>query len=222
MTRLSILCVTLCLLLAACATTFLGENDPKYGAPKGGQLDNALACAVDLALADGDPLTRRADALPNEVKGSQASQSALHKLEDGATNSWQGREAFYSLTAGPFFTWRGQSVRSAYVRMQASDGVREWSGFAVRDSQNIWHFADRVHRWSGADTLAFYKGIDRPGDGQVNSWNGDAGACKLIIRSTDIRGNIIVRDFSLHIADVTLEGAVTRQAKQPWQLENAR
>ena len=222
MTRLFILSATLCLVLAACGTTFLGENDPKYGAPKGGQLDNTLAGAVDLALAAGDPLMQGADALPNEVKGSQASQAALHKLQDGATNSWQGREAFYSLTAGPLFTWRGLPVRSAHIRMQASGDVREWSGFAVLDSQNIWHFADRVHRWSSADTLAFYKGIDRPGDGQVNTWDGDAGPRALIIQRTDIKGNIIVRDFSLQIGDVTLEGAVSRQAKQAWRLENAR
>ena len=223
MTRLFILCAALCLLLAACGgPTFLGENDPKYGAPKGGQLDNVLACAVDLTLAGGNPLTRGADALPNEVKGGQASQAALHKLQDDATNSWQGREAYYSLTAGPLFTWRGLPVRSAHVRMQASDGVREWSGFAVRDKQNIWHFADRVHRWSNADTLAFYKGIDRPGDGQVNSWNGDAGPCALTIQKTDMRGNIIVRDFSLQIDALTLEGAVSRQAKQAWRLENTR
>jgi hypothetical protein len=215
-------CAALCLFLAACGPTFLGENDPEYGAPKGGQLDNALACAVDLALAGGDPLMRGTEALPNEVKGSQASQAALHKLQDNETNSWQGRGGFYSLKAGPLFKWRGQAVRSVYVRMQGSDGVKEWSGLALRDGQNIWHFVDRVQRWSNADTLAFYKGIDRPGDGQANNWNGDAGPCVLTIRDTDIKGNIIVRGFSLQIGGVTVEGTISRQAKKAWQLEDAR
>ena len=222
MKRLCLLCAALCLLLSACGPTFLGENDPEYGAPKGGQLDNALACAVDLALAGGDQLTRGSDALPNEVKGGEASQASLHKLPDGGINSWRGREAFYSLTAGPAFKWREQSVRSVQVRMQAADGVKEWSGLTVRDSRNIWHFVDRVHRWSSADTLAFYKGIDRPGDGQGNSWNGDAGSCTLTIKKTDIRGNIIVRHFSLQIGGVTMEGAVSRQEKRAWQLEELR
>jgi len=211
-----------CLFLIACGPTFLGENDPEYGAPKGGQLDSALACAVDLALAGADPLTLGTDALPNEVKGGEAPQASLHKLQDGGTNSWRGREAFYSLTAGPVFKWRGLSVRSVDVRMQASDGVREWSGFAVRDSQNVWHFADRVHRWSSADTLAFYKGIDQPKDGHSSSWNGNAGPCSLILQDTDIKGNSIVRNFSLRISDVTVEGVVSRQAKKAWQLEDAR
>jgi hypothetical protein len=217
------LCTALCLLLSACGgPTFLGENDPEYAAPKGGQLDNALACAVDLALVGGDPLMRGTDALPNEVKGGEASQAALHKLQDGATNSWRGRDAFYSLTAGPPFKWRGQIVRSAYMRMQSSDGVKEWSGVAVRDRQNVWHFVDRVQRWSSADTLAFYKGIDQPKDGQGNNWNGDAGPCSLILQGTDVRGNIIDRKFSLQIGTVTVEGAVSREAKKPWQLEDVR
>ena len=222
MKRLYSSCLALCLLLSACGPTFLGENDPEYGAPKGGQLDNALACAVDLALSGGDPLERGTDALPNEVKGGTASQASLHKLLDGGTNSWRGREAFYSLTPGPAFKWRGQPVRSVQVRMQSPGGVKEWSGIAVRDSQNVWHFVDRVQRWSNADTLAFYKGIDRPGDGRDNSWNGDAGACALTLRDTDIKGNSIVRHFSLRIGDVTVEGAVSRQAKKAWQLEEAR
>ena len=222
MKRLYVLCAALCLLLIGCGPTLLGENNPKHGAPKGGQLDNALACAVDLALAGGNPLMHRSDVLPNEVKGAEASQASLHRLQDGGTNSWQGREAFYSLTVGPLFTWRGQAVRSTHVRMQTSDDVKEWSGFAVRDSQNIWHFIDRVQRWSSADTLAFYKGIDRLGDGQSNSWNGDAGPCSLTLKNTDLRGNIVVRNFSLQIGDVTVEGIVNRQAKKPWQLEEAR
>jgi len=222
MKRLCILCAVFCLLLAACGPTLLGENSPEYGAPKGGQLDSALACAVDLAFAGGNPLMRGTDALPNEVKGGEASQAALHKLQDGETNSWRGREAFYSLTAGPIFKWRGQPVRSARIRMQAADGVKEWSGIAVRDSQNVWHFADIVQRWSNADTLAFYKGIDHPKDGQGNSWNGDAGPCSLILQNTDVRGNIVVRKFSLHIGDVTVEGSVSREAKKAWQLEDAR
>jgi len=222
MKRLSLFCAALCLLLAACGPTFLGENDPEYGAPKGGQLDNALACAADLALAGGDPLTRGTDALPNEVKGGQAPQAALHKLYDGETNSWQGREAFYSLTAGSLFKWRGQPVRSVVIRMQRADGVKEWSGIAVRDSQNIWHFVDRVHRWSSADTLAFYKGIDQPRDGQAHSWNSEAGSCSLTLRDTSIRGNVIDRGFSLQIGDVTMEGSIHRQAKKPWQLGDVR
>ena len=222
MKRLCLLCAALCLLLSACGPTFLGENDPEYGAPKGGQLDNALASAVDLALADGDPLMRGSDALPNELKGSEASQASLHKLPDGGTNSWRGRAAFYSLTAGPVFKWREQPARSVHVRMQTADGVKEWSGLALRDNRNVWHFVDRVQRWSNADTLAFYKGIDRPGDGQSNSWNGDAGPCSLTIRNTDIRGNTIVRHFSLQIGAVTLEGAVSRQEKRAWQLEEIR
>ena len=222
MKRLCLLCVALCLLLSACGPTFLGENDPEYGAPKGGQLDNALAVAVDLALVGGDPLMQGSNALPNEVKGGEASQASLHKLQDGGTNSWRGREAFYSLTAGPIFKWREQPARSVHVRMQAADGVKEWSGLAVRDSRNVWHFVDRVQRWSNADTLAFYKGIDRPGDGQGNSWNGDAGACSLTVHNTDIRGNIIVRKFSLQISGTTLEGTVSRQAKRAWQLEDIR
>jgi hypothetical protein len=165
---------------------------------------------------------RGTDALPNEVKGGEAAQASLHKLQDGGTNSWRGREAFYSLTAGSAFKWREQHVRSAYVRMQGPDGVREWSGIAVRDSQNVWHFVDRVQRWSSADTFAFYKGIDRPGDGQDHTWNGDAGPCSLTLKNTDIRGNIIVRNFSLRISDVTIEGAISRQEKKAWQLEEAR
>ena len=222
MKRLCICCSMLCLLLVACGPTFLGENDPAGGAPKGGQLDSALACAVDLALAGGDPLMRGTDALSNEVKGGEASQAALHKLQDGGTNSWRGREAFYSLTAGPMFKWRGRSARSAYVRMQDSGGVREWSGVAVRDDQNVWRFVDRVPRWSSADTLAFYKGIDQPKDGQGNNWSGDAGPCSLILRNTDIKGNIIAREFSLHIGDVIVEGTLSRQAKKAWQLEEVR
>jgi len=222
MKRLYMLCAAFCLLLAACGPTFLGENDPEYGAPKGGQLDSALACVVDLALAGGDPLMRGTDALPNEVKGGAASQAALHKLQDDGTNSWRGREAFYSLTAGPIFKWRGQPVRSARLRMQAADDVKEWSGLAVRDSQNVWHFVDRAQRWSNADTLAFYKGLDQPKDGQGNSWNGDAGPCTLILQNTDIRGNTIVRNFSLRVGDVTVEGSVSRVAKKAWQLEDAR
>ena len=222
MKRLYILCAALCLLLNACGPTFLGENDPEFGAPKGGQLDNALSCAVDLALSDGDPLTRRTNALPNEVKGGEASQASLHKLQDDGTNSWRGREAFYSLTAGPAFKWREIPVRSVHVRMQGPDGVREWSGIAVRDSQKVWHFIDRVQRWSNADTLAFYKGIDRPGDGQASSWSGDAGPCSLTLQNTDIRGNIIARHFSLRIGDVTVEGTVSRQEKKTWQLEEVR
>jgi hypothetical protein len=219
MNRLFALCAALCLLLSACGPTFLGENDPEYGAPKGGQLDSALACAVDLALAGGDPLMRGSATLPNAVKGGEALQAALHKLQDGGTNSWRGREAFYSLTAGAVFKWRGHPVRSAYVRMQGDNDVQAWSGFAVRDSQNIWHFADRVQRWTNADTLAFYKGIDQPKDGQSYSWNGDAGSCSLIIQNTDIKGNVIIRNFSLQIGGVTVEGIVSRQAKQAWQLE---
>jgi hypothetical protein len=222
MKRLCLLCAALCLLLSACGPTFLGQNDPEYGAPKGGQLDSALASAVDLALADGDPLMRGSDSLPNEVKGGEASQAALHKLPDGGTNSWRGRTAFYSLTAGPVFKWRDQHARSAHVRMQNADGVQEWSGLALRDSRNVWHFVDRVQRWSSADTLAFYKGIDRPGDGQSNSWNGDAGPCSLTIQKSDVRGNIIVRHFSLQIGGVTLEGVVSRQEKRAWQLEEIR
>jgi hypothetical protein len=222
MKRLYIFCAALCLLLVACGPTFLGEKDPGYGAPEGGQLDNTLACAVDLALAGGEPLTGGSDALPNEVKGGAAPQAALHKLQDGGTNSWQGRGAFYSLTAGPILTWRGQAVRSAQVRMQSPDGVREWSGIAVRDSQNVWHLVDRVHRWTSADTLAFYKGIDQPGDGQSHTWNANAGPGSLILQNTDIRGNIIVRNFSLRIGDVTVEGSVSRQANKAWQLEQAR
>ena len=222
MKRLYLLCAALCLLLSACGPTFLGENDPEYGAPKGGQLDNALACAVDLALADGDPLVRGSDALPNEVKGGEASQASLHKLPDGGTNSWRGREAFYSLTAGPVFKWREQPARSVHMRMQTTDGVQEWSGLALRDSRNVWRFVDRVQRWNSADTLAFYKGIDRPGDGQSHSWNGDAGPCSLTIQNTDIRGNTIVRHFSLQIGGVTLEGTVSRQEKRAWQLEEVR
>ena len=222
MKRQSILCAALCLLLAACGPTFLGENDPEYGAPKNGQLDNALACAVDLALAGGDPLMRGTDALPNEVKGGQAPQAALHKLNDGETNSWQGRGVFYSITAGPLFKWRGQPVRSAYVRMQSADGVKEWSGIAVRDSQNVWRFVDREHRWSNADTLAFYKGIDQARDGNANSWNSEAGSCSLTLRDTDIKGNVIVRGFSLQIDGVTVEGSIRRQVKKPWQLEDVR
>jgi hypothetical protein len=106
--------------------------------------------------------------------------------------------------------------------MQSPDGVKEWSGIAVRDNQNVWHFVDRVQRWSNADTLAFYKGIDRPGDGQGNSWNGDAGPCSLTLQNTDVRGNIILRNFSLRIGDVTVEGAVSRQEKKAWQLEDVR
>jgi len=222
MKRLHILCTALCLLLCACGPTFLGENDPKFGAPKGGQLDNALACAVDLALAGGDLLLQGTNALPNEVKGGAASQAALHRMEGGGTNSWQGRESFYSLTAGPAFTWRGQPVRSTHVRMQGPDGVKEWSGLALRDSQNTWIFTDRAQRWSSADTLAFYKGIDQPADGKGNSWNGDAGSCVLILRNTDIKGNTIVRGFSLQINGVTLEGAVSRRENAPWQLEDIR
>ena len=222
MKRLCISCAALCMLLGACGPTFLGQNDPEYGAPKGGQLDSALACAVDLALAGDDPLARGSETLPNEVKGGAAAQASLHKLQDDASNSWRGRETFYSLTAGPIFKWRGQSVRGAYVRMQGADGVKEWSGIAVRDSQNVWHFVDRVQRWSNADTLAFYKGIDRPGDGQGNSWNGDAGPCSLTLRNTDVRGNIINRNFSLRIGDVTVEGVVSRQEKKAWQLEDIR
>jgi hypothetical protein len=222
MKRLLIYCVALCLLLGACGPTFLGENDPEYGAPKGGHLDNALACAVDIALAGGDVLSRGTDSLPNEVKGGQAAQASLHKLLDDRTNSWQGREAFYSLTAGPGFTWRGQYVRSVYLRMQSADGMKEWSGLAVRDSQNVWFFVDRVQRWSSADTLAFYKGVDRPGDGQNNSWSGGAGPCSLTVRNTDIKGNIIVREFSLQVGGVTVEGSVSRQEKRAWRLEDAR
>ena len=223
MKRLCLLCAAICLLLCACGgPTFLGENDPTYGAPKGGQLDNTLACAVDLALAGGDPLTRGANALPNEVKGGAASQASLHKLQDGATNSWSGREAFYSLTAGSPFKWRGQPVRSVSVRMQSPDGVREWSGAAVRDSQNVWHFVDLARRWSNADTLAFYKGIDRPGDGQDSTWNGDAGSCSLTLRNTEVKGNGIVRHFSLRIGDVLVEGLVSRLEKKAWQLEDVR
>ena len=222
MKRLSMLCAALCLFLNACAPTFMGENDPEYGAPKGGQLDSTLACAVDLALAGGDPLERTAHDLPNEVKGGQASQAALHKLQDNETNSWRGREAFYSLTAGPLFNWRGQPARCAAVRMQGADGVKEWSGVAVRDSRNVWHFVDRVQRWSAADTLAFYKGIDQPKDGQANAWNGNAGSCGLIIQNTDIKGNVILRKFSLQINGVTVEGVVRREAKKAWQLEEAR
>ena len=222
MKRLCTLCAVFCLLLSACGPTFLGEQDPEFGAPKGGQLDNALACSVDLALAGGDPLIRGTDALPNEVKGGAAAQAALHKLQDDETNSWRGREAFYSLTAGPIFKWRGQPVRSAYLRMQASDGVREWSGIAVRDSQNIWHFVDRVQRWSNADTLVFYKGIDQPKDGQNNSWSSDAGTCSLSVQNTDLKGNVIARNFSLRIGDVVVEGTVIRQAKKPWRLEDVR
>ena len=222
MKRLCILCAAFCLFLAACGPTFLGENDPEYGAPKDGQLDSALACAVDLALAGGDPLTRRTDALPNEVKGGEAPQAALHKLQDGGTNSWRGREAFYSLTAGPIFKWRGQPVRSVHMRMQGADGVKEWVGIALRDDKNIWHFVDRAQRWSTADTLAFYKGVDQPKDGLGNSWNGDVGACALILKDTDIKGNVIVRNFSLQVGGVTVEGSLSRQAKKPWQLEDAR
>jgi len=222
MKRLYILCAAFCLFLTACGPTLLGANDPASGAPKGGQLDSALACAVDLAFAGGNPLLRGTDALPNEVKGGEASQAALHKLQDGGTNSWRGREALYSLTAGPLFKWRGEPVRSVLVRMQAADGVKEWSGLAVRDSQNIWHFVDVVQRWGDADTLAFYKGIDQPKDGQGNSWNCNAGPCSLILQHTDIRGNIIVRNFSLHIGEVTVEGTVSREAKKAWQLEDAR
>jgi len=222
MKRLCSPCAALCLLLAACSPSFLGENDPEYGAPKGGQLDNSLACAVDLALAGGDPLMRGTDALPNEVKGGEAPQAALHKLQDGETNSWQGREYFYSLTVGAIFTWRGHTVRSAHVRMQGPDGVKEWSGVAVLDAQNLWHFADRVQRWSSADTLAFYKGIDQPKDGQGNTWSGNAGACNLILQHTDINGNNIVRAFSLRVDNVTVEGSISRQAKKAWQLEDVR
>ena len=210
MKRLCILCAAFCLLLAACGPTLLGENNPEYGAPKGGQLDSSLACAVELAFAGGNPVMRGTGALPNEVKGGEASQAALHKLQDGETNSWRGREAFYSLTAGPIFKWRGRSVRSAHVRMQGPDGVKEWSGVAVRDDRNLWHFADRVQRWSHADTLAFYKGVDQPKDGQGNSWSGDAGSCILTLHDTDIKGNIIYRNFSLQIGDVTMEGSVSR------------
>ena len=219
---LPILCSALCLFLGACGPSLLGEKDPKYGAPKGGQLDNALACAVDLALAGGNPLMQGTNALPNEIKGGEASQAALHKLLDNETNSWQGRGGFYSLVAGPIFKWRGLAVRSVQVRMQRSGGMEEWSGFAIRDSQNIWHFVDRVQRWTNADTLAFYKGIDRPGDDQVTSWSSDVGSCSLILRDTDIRGNIIARNFSLQIDGVTVEGSLRRQAKKPWQLEDVR
>jgi hypothetical protein len=217
------LCAALSLLLCACGgPTLLGENDPAYGAPKGGQLDSTLACAVDLALAGGDPLTQGTDALPNEVKGGAAPQAALHKLQDGVTNSWAGREALYSLTAGTPFKWRGQPVRAVSIRMQGPDGVKEWSGIALRDSRNVWHFVDRVRRWSSADTLAFYKGIDRPGDGQDSSWNGDAGPCRLTLRNTEFRGNTVIRNFSLQIGELNVEGVVSRQAKKAWQLEDVR
>jgi hypothetical protein len=217
------LCAAFSLLLCACGgPTFLGENDPAHGAPKGGQLDSTLACAVDLALAGGDPLTRGIEALPNEVKGGAASQASLHKLQDDMTNSWAGREAFYSLTAGAPFKWRGLPVRTVSIRMQGPDGVKEWSGAALRDSENVWRFVDREHRWSGADTLAFYKGIDRPGDGEGNSWNGDAGPCSLTLRNTEVRGNSIIRNFSLRIGGVIVEGRVSRQGKKAWQLEDVR
>ena len=223
MKRLCMLCVAFSLVLAACGgPTFLGEHNPEHGAPQGGQLDSALACAVDLALSGGDPLMLGSDALPNEVKGGEASQAALHKLPDGGTNSWRGRETLYSLTAGPVFKWRGQAVRSARVRMQAAADAKEWSGIALRDSRNVWHFADVTPRWSHADTLAFYKGIDQPEDGKGNTWNGDAGPCSLILQNSEARGNIIVRNFSLRVGDATVVGVISREAKKAWQLEDVR
>jgi len=223
MKALYTLCAAFCLLLAACGgPTLMGENAPEYGAPKGGQLDSALACAVDLAISGGDPTLRVTDALPNEVKGGEASQAALNKLQDGGSNSWRGQNTFYSLTAGPVFKWRDRPIRSVRVRMQAADGVKEWSGLAVRDRQNVWIFVDLAQRWTNADTLAFYKGIDRPGDGQNHSWTGEAGSYSLVIQKTDLRGNIVVRNFALHIGEVTMEGTVSREAKKAWQLEDAR
>ncbi|MDR0466005.1 MAG: hypothetical protein LBH94_01460 [Deltaproteobacteria bacterium] len=221
MKRLLTHCAALCLLLCACGPALLGQDDPELWAPKDGQLDIALACAADMALA-GEGAAGETNALPNEFKGSQAAQASLNKLDDDMTNSWQGREALYALTVGTSFQWRGQQARNVRVNMQRADGAKEWSGLAVRDSRKVWTFIDRVQRWSNADTLAFYKGIDRPGDGLTHRWKGDAGLCGLTVLDTDIKGNFVYRNFSLKIGGVTVQGSVSRQEKHPWRLESAR
>jgi hypothetical protein len=215
----------ICLLCAACGPVLMGENSPEDGAPPGGVLDEALAAAVDLALAGGDPLSRGTDSLPASVSGAAAPQAALHRLPDGEVNSWRGRDGFCSLSVEHSVVWRDLSVRTVTLRMEREGGSRAWRGFAVlhtRDKQGAWVFVDRVRRWSAGDTLEFYKALDRSEDGRNGVWTGDAGSCAVSLRETAVAGDSVTRAFTLEVGALRLEGKVSRQAKQPWRLEEIR
>lgn len=220
MKRTPLFCTALAFfLLTACSPAFVGQRDPELGAPKGGQLDVALGGAVDLALAGGNPLSRGTDALPPAVRAGEAAQASLNKLIDGNSNTWDDRAGRYTLTAYQGFTWRNRAVRVVHVRLPGDVG---WNGLAVRDERGAWIFVDRDGRWSENDTREFYKAIDRPGDGEGNSWGGGPGPCSVTTSHTDIQGDMIRRDFTLRVGNAVLQGKVSRLAKQPWQLEEVR
>ena len=221
--RLFVLCC-LFLLCAACGPSFLGERDPEYGAPQGGQLDAALSCAVDLALEGQNPLQReQTTSLPFEVQNAEATQAALSRLNDGATNTWSaGGGAYYSLTAYQSFVWHGINTRVISVRLPGQNEGVSWQGAALQDARKNWRLIDRSRRWSSSDTTEFYKAIDQPGANPAHSWAGDVGAVSVSIERTDVQGSMIFRNFVLKAGSVSLEGRVSKREGEAWLLEDVR